>query len=299
MRPGIGLATLVCALTVIASPADAGTTDDAEAVVERSGDTIVATVSVDGDTVGQRVGGDPLAGCAFLVGLTGAEVIEYLGARGVVDGITTELLDGGAGDGGPGDTGAGASFAFVSCPRPFQADRSWLVWAEGDPVPRVVLDALARSARASIVVPALAPASAPDGFDTPYLVNLPVWLWVDDDQWQPLSATAAIVELGVSVTVVAEPATTRWDAGNGTSPIECSQGTPWEPGLTDDQSSCSIVHDDVTDEATLSVTVRFEVEVSCQPVALCTEGDGLAVEPVNMEATRTTRVTEAWGVLTG
>jgi hypothetical protein len=60
------------------------------------------------------------------------------------------------------------------------------------------------------------------------LVNLPTWLWVDN--WAPVSVTAALPDVGASVTVTATPTRVVWDMGNGDQVICAGPGTPYIPG---------------------------------------------------------------------
>lgn len=47
------------------------------------------------------------------------------------------------------------------------------------------------------------------------LVGLPTWLWMDRNQWAPVSSTASVP--GVSVTAVARPTSVVWVLGDGTT----------------------------------------------------------------------------------
>jgi hypothetical protein len=60
------------------------------------------------------------------------------------------------------------------------------------------------------------------------LVNLPTWLWVDN--WAPVSVTAALPDVGTSVTVTATPTRVVWDMGNGDQVVCIGPGTPYIPG---------------------------------------------------------------------
>ena len=74
------------------------------------------------------------------------------------------------------------------------------------------------------------------------LVNVPTWLWVDDDAWRPLTSTAAVP--GLSVTVNAHPVGSVWSMGDG-SHVTCSgAGTPFDPDRNDAaaSSSCSYTY---------------------------------------------------------
>ncbi|WP_160049864.1 hypothetical protein [Nocardiopsis sp. FR4] len=67
------------------------------------------------------------------------------------------------------------------------------------------------------------------GADSLVLVNTPVWLWVDTQEWGAESASAEIADL--SLTVTATPVATAWTLGDGTR-IECEgPGTPYDPAV--------------------------------------------------------------------
>ncbi|GAA4898808.1 PKD domain-containing protein [Streptomonospora salina] len=57
------------------------------------------------------------------------------------------------------------------------------------------------------------------------LVGAPVWMWVEDDGWSPVSRTATAGS--VSVTATATPTSVTWHMGDGAS-VACSgPGTPY------------------------------------------------------------------------
>lgn len=64
----------------------------------------------------------------------------------------------------------------------------------------------------------------------PRFVNMPSWMWIDSDDWEPVSATAS-VSAG-SVTVVATPERVVWETGDGHQVVCDSAGTvfPREEG---------------------------------------------------------------------
>jgi hypothetical protein len=92
------------------------------------------------------------------------------------------------------------------------------------------------------------------------LVGVRTWFWIDQTQWQPRTATAAVP--GLSATVTATPTEVRWDTGDGTT-ITCKgPGTPYDPDRPDSQqhSDCSHVfeHDGEHDvRATIVWRVRW------------------------------------------
>lgn len=80
--------------------------------------------------------------------------------------------------------------------------------------------------------------SPPVGVDQ--VVNIPTWLWVD--AFQPVSATASVGS--VSVTVTARPVRVDWSMGNGESVTCPNGGTPYDRSrLAEAQrTSCSYTY---------------------------------------------------------
>ncbi len=242
----------------------------------------------DGGT-GVDFGPNPLAGCVFVPGLTGAEAIDYAGGTGITIGITNPEME----------NAVDTTYVFVSCPGRIFNEFGWAVWEEGEPVPAVVIDALAAAARADIVIPALTPESAPDGLDTPFLTQLPVWLWVPADSWVPLTGAASIPELGLTVTATATPVTTDWVTGpDQDDAFTCGAGTPWEVGLDDDATDCSATFGTTTPPGTtidLSVTTTYDIGFACTP-GLC-DPAAIDIDGFAVTVARPVTITEARGVI--
>ncbi len=87
-----------------------------------------------------------------------------------------------------------------------------------------VLDpvALAEQARAMMRLPEPDIGTAPTP-GKPRFVNIPAWMWVSEEDWEPVSATAS-VSAG-SVTVVASPERVVWDTGDGHEVVCTGPGT--------------------------------------------------------------------------
>lgn len=107
-----------------------------------------------------------------------------------------------------------------------------------DPVDPVVL---AEEARRAL------PLTAPDVRTSPsaeddQLVGVPTWLWVGD-AWAPLTATASLP--GVSVTVTATPESVVWEMGNGDRVVCRGAGMAYDPSRPDGEQStdCSYTYD--------------------------------------------------------
>ena len=67
--------------------------------------------------------------------------------------------------------------------------------------------------------------TSPDRSRSQY-AGLPTWLWVDQADWQPRSATAAVP--GLSATVTATPTRIEWVLGDGRGVEVCDAGTPYD-----------------------------------------------------------------------
>jgi hypothetical protein len=71
-------------------------------------------------------------------------------------------------------------------------------------------------------------------------VQVPTWLWLERNWWQPYEATARAGR--VWSTVRATPVATTWSMGDGQS-VSCrGPGTEWHPGLPEDASDCTYTY---------------------------------------------------------
>lgn len=98
----------------------------------------------------------------------------------------------------------------------------------------------------------------------PQLVNLPMWLWVDEATWGQREATASVP--GLSVTATATPTVAEWSTGDGGSRTCEGAGTPWEPGMDPEAASPTCGYTYTTSSAdapggayTLTATVTWEI----------------------------------------
>jgi hypothetical protein len=97
-------------------------------------------------------------------------------------------------------------------------------WVAGAP-PVVSPEVLGRQAVAKLQLPEVVIAMNPPGDQ---LVNLPIWLALDRESWEPQSATASVP--GVSVTATARPVKVAWSMGDGSTRTCEGPGTVWTPG---------------------------------------------------------------------
>ena len=84
----------------------------------------------------------------------------------------------------------------------------------------VDVEAVREQARARVTPPVPEPNVSP----VDAIVAFPTWLWIDDDRWGPVSASAS--QGSVSVRVDASPLEVRWDLVEGTRTCQ-GPGIPW------------------------------------------------------------------------
>ncbi len=144
---------------------------------------------------------------------------------------------------------------------------------QGDPPPADVENAvtpeiLAELAYSEIRVPGtevtLAPAQATK-------VNLPTWAWLDGAQFQPVSVTASVPEIGISATATAEPVSLKIQPGtpdaetypaSGVCEIDNGRiGEPYAKGKANRTPPCGVQYLRSSGDGTfpLQATVTWEV----------------------------------------
>jgi hypothetical protein len=109
------------------------------------------------------------------------------------------------------------------------------IWAGGPPQgpgQQVTPEQLAQSAIKKLTMRAigvgLAPTPTESNPSAMGVIGIPVWMWVQDPNaatYGPLTASASAG--GITVTAAAEVERVQWDMGDGSSPIDCRQGTPY------------------------------------------------------------------------
>lgn len=134
------------------------------------------------------------------------------------------------------------------------------------------------------------------------LVNLTTFLWLDQAQWQPVSASASAG--GVTVVTTAVPQRVVWDMGNGESVTCDGPGVPYDPSKSDaDQPDpCRFVYrhssaGQPNGTFTVTATVSWHVTWAAtgvpagQPAAgdlgVVTRSSSVAVRVAEAEATNT------------
>jgi hypothetical protein len=122
---------------------------------------------------------------------------------------------------------------------------------------------LARQASKTLPLDYPAVRTSPDTA-VPQYVGVASWLWIDPAQWKPMSATASIP--GLSATVTATPLRSEWDVGDGSEPVVCGAGTPYDQSrpAAEQRTDCSHVFERASSTAAdgvfhASVTVWWSV----------------------------------------
>jgi hypothetical protein len=130
------------------------------------------------------------------------------------------------------------------------------------------------------------------------LVTTPVWLWIDEAEWQPATAEAEVPGMSLSLTAV--PRATRWEMGDGTEVVCEGPGTPYDPAThaADAESpDCGHVYtrssltepDDVyTVRAHITWDITWEIA----------DGDTGTLAPVSTTSTVDLGVQESQGLVT-
>ncbi|MBB5492216.1 hypothetical protein [Nocardiopsis metallicus] len=98
---------------------------------------------------------------------------------------------------------------------------------------------LAERARASMTLPLPEIGTAPP-LGKPRFVNMPSWMWIDADGWEPVSATASVG--AGSVTVVATPERVVWETGDGHQVVCDSAGTVFSRAVFREEGSPDCGH---------------------------------------------------------
>ena len=150
---------------------------------------------------------------------------------------------------------------------------------------------IAHQARASLSLDDPVIAMSPD-VDTPVLVHVPVWMWIDSDHWQERSATASVP--GGSVTVTATPTSVAWHMGEGTL-VECEgPGTPYDP-IT---HAPDAVSPDCGQTFSTIGTVQVSAQISWETQWTSSSGEGGSLPSLTTETSTSVRVIESSGVVT-
>jgi hypothetical protein len=162
--------------------------------------------------------------------------------------ITTGGSGGGSASGGSGSAGPICTYRLLGGPDNFpvydtdgtlievEAGGAWYektcdgvfigaVYLTGTP-DTVNPETLAAGVLRRMTIPLPAVSLSPEADQ---VVNLPSWLWISN--WAPLTGTATLG--GVTVSVTAQPTTARWVFGDGNT-SSCAPGVAWSPNANPD-----------------------------------------------------------------
>ncbi|MFD6951693.1 hypothetical protein A6A08_16895 [Nocardiopsis sp. TSRI0078] len=136
------------------------------------------------------------------------------------------------------------------------------------------------------------------GSDSLVLVNTPVWLWVDSQDWDTAETSAEVQDW--SLTVTANPTSTVWNLGDGTQ-VRCEgPGTPFDPAVHDPASAspdCGHVYtlpSDSQEGGVYPVSVQVGWDVGWE----FSDGEAGAFDPITTTSQVELRVAESHGLVT-
>lgn len=154
---------------------------------------------------------------------------------------------------------------------------------------------VADDARDALELPRTGIAASP-ALDQLVLVQVPVWLWIEEDTWSPESAQAEVP--GGSVSVTATPTTARWSMGDGATVTCDGPGVPYVAGHHDPAAvspECGHTYTRASmgePDGTYDLGVEVVWEVSWES----TDGGG-ELDPLVTSATAEVDVVESHGLV--
>jgi hypothetical protein len=188
-----------------------------------------------------------------------------------------------------------ARWAVAHCPSGI--GREVLVWwVIGNRPPASLIDALRERARDRVPFPVLAQEAAPTGEQpSPFITQLPTWLWVDQAAWHAVDADASIPGI-VAVTATGTPTGVTWNPGTGDTAVHCNgPGTAYDPGRPDAAQStdCLYTYRHSSDVAPNGETYALTMGVTWDTRWDCSPGcGGGPMAPVTITTTRPVWVAE-------
>jgi hypothetical protein len=153
----------------------------------------------------------------------------------------------------PGQPDTGGGWFLLTCVPDFQDGPFWV--SDGGPGP-VSPRLLAETARKRLNLPRPVIAASPGGDQ---LVALPMWLWLGNNMWTAVSATASVP--GVSVTATARPTSVTWSMGDGSTVTCTGPGTLFPQGGDPRAASptCGHTYTRASERYGVTATVRWTV----------------------------------------
>ena len=219
------------------------------------------------------------------------------GAGCDVEAESTEELPDEAPDPGGDSGGDEPCTAAADEPPPCEGDASLMqctAYVGGDEDEEeegVDLVEVAHQARASLELDEPRVSMSPSA-DGPVLVHVPVWMWIDQDQWSPQSASASVP--GGEVTVTAAPSSVSWQMGDGTT-VDCEgPGTPFDAFTHDPEESSPDCGHTYTSTGQVEVSAQITWETSWES----DDGEGGSLPSLTTETSQQVEVIESSGVVT-
>jgi hypothetical protein len=159
---------------------------------------------------------------------------------------------------------------------------------------KYVVDPATLAQYAEQLLPLLYPvhATAPPSTST-QLVGLRTWLWIDPQDFRPVSASVSAANLDVTAT--ARPIRVVWDMGDGSPAVDCGgPGTPYDPSAAD-----AAQHTDCAHVFSHSGTYTAEVSIEWVVEWSASNGDAGVLGPVRRGVTLPLTVESRQAVITG
>ena len=151
---------------------------------------------------------------------------------------------------------------------------------------------VASQARDSMVLPSPRLETSP-GLDQPVLVQVPVWLWMDEDLWEPVTAEAEVP--GGSVSVTADPDRAEWSLGDGAGTTCQGPGVAYDPEVHDPADSSPECGHTYTRPS--SPQFDLEVDLIWQVSWESTDDEGGDLEPLVTSDSAEITVVESHGLV--
>lgn len=166
---------------------------------------------------------------------------------------------------------------------------AWVPDGEDPPAPEVDGETLAQAAWDAVDIPTPSIGTNPAlGDSGATVVGLDTWVWADGDT--PATVTATATAGPVTATVTATASGLSLSAPDSTP--RCSGfGTPWQPGMAEGSSDCTIVFGRASAHRA-SQTTPLRTSATYDVSYTATDGSSGALDPVTVTSTTELPVTE-------
>ncbi|MFC2660824.1 hypothetical protein [Actinomyces sp. oral taxon 448] len=165
----------------------------------------------------------------------------------------------------------------------------WVPDGEDPPAPEIDGETLAQAAWDAVDIPTPSIGTNPAlGDSGATVVGLDTWVWADGDT--PATVTATATAGPVTATVTATASGLSLSAPDSTP--HCSGfGTPWQPGMVEGSSDCTIVFGRASAHRA-SQTTPLRTSATYDVSYTATDGSSGALDPVTVTSTTELPVTE-------